>query len=169
MRTQLEVEDTSKEYLTLNTHKGLYRLNRLSYGVSSAPAIFQRTIDKILSGLDEVACYLDDGILTAPSKREHLTLLDNVLARLERHGVRLKQSKCAFLHEIEYLGRVVESRGISPTQEKTRSLLEAPRPGVVTELASYLGLLRYYSRFLPDISTILQPLDELRHKKGMWL
>ena len=168
--TQLEVEDTSKEYLTLNTHKGLYRLNNLSYGVSSAPAIFQRTMDQILSGLDGVACYLDDIILTAPSKREHLTLLENVLAKLERQGIRLKQSKCAYIQdEVEYLGYVVDSRGIRPTQAKTRALLEAPRPGVVTELASHLGLLRYYSRFLPDISTILQPLDELRHKKGMWL
>ena len=64
---QLELDDASKQMLmlTINTHKGPYQPNRLSYGVNSAPAIFQRTIDQILAGMDGVACYLDDILITA--------------------------------------------------------------------------------------------------------
>ena len=63
---QLELDEESK-MLTINTQKGLYQPNRLSYGFNSAPAIFQRTMDKILSGIDGVACYLDDILITARS------------------------------------------------------------------------------------------------------
>ena len=64
---QLELDEESKKMLTINTHKGLYQPNRLSYGVNSAPAIFQRTMDQMLSGIDSVACYLDDILNRAAS------------------------------------------------------------------------------------------------------
>ena len=53
---QLELDNLSKEYLTISTHQGLYQPNRLSFGVSSAPAIFQRVMDQILASLDRVQC-----------------------------------------------------------------------------------------------------------------
>ena len=134
---QLELDDLSNEYLTINTHQGLYRPNRLSFGVSSAPAIFQRVMDQILAGLDRVQCYLDDIILTAPSRKEHSQLLNEVLERLEKHGVRLKREKCAFLQdEVEYLGHVVKGQGIQPTKEKVKALQEAPRPVNESEISS---------------------------------
>ena len=76
---QLELDEESKKMLTINTHNGLYQPNRLSYGVNLAPAIFQRTMDQILSGIDGVA------------------VLDEVLSRLQRYGIRLKLSKCKLL------------------------------------------------------------------------
>ena len=45
---QIALEEESKEYATINTHKGLYRYNRLPFGVASAPSIFQRTMEGIL-------------------------------------------------------------------------------------------------------------------------
>ena len=61
---QLECEDSSKELLTVNTHRGLYCYNRLLYGILSAPAIWQRTIDQILQGIPGVQCILDDMVIT---------------------------------------------------------------------------------------------------------
>ncbi len=80
---QLELDEESKKMLTINTHNGLYQPNRLSYGVNSAPAIFQRTMDQILSGIDGVACYLDDNLITVRSTEQHLQRLDEVLRRLK--------------------------------------------------------------------------------------
>ena len=45
---QIDLDDESKKFLVINTHKGLYRVNRLPYGVASAPAIFQQTMDQVL-------------------------------------------------------------------------------------------------------------------------
>ena len=56
---QLELDDDSKKFFTVNTHKGLFRYNRLPFGVSSAPAIFQRTMDSLLQGIKHVCTYID--------------------------------------------------------------------------------------------------------------
>ena len=44
---QMALEEFSKELVTVNTHQGLYRYTRLPFGVASAPAIFQQTMDDI--------------------------------------------------------------------------------------------------------------------------
>ena len=166
---QLELDDRSKDLLTINTHKGLYRPNRLHYGISSAPAIFQRTMDQIVAGLPGMACYLDDVIITAKSRTEHLQRLEEMLSRLEAAGVRLKKSKCEFFQtQVAYLGHVVDAEGLHPNQDKVTALQDAPRPSNAAELSSYLGLLRYYMRFLPDLSTVLHPLDALKKDNVAW-
>ena len=80
--------ETSKEYLTINTHKGLFRYNGLLFGVASAPAIFQRTMESLLQGLKHVAVYLDDILITGQSEADHLRTLEDVLGRLEAAGMR---------------------------------------------------------------------------------
>ena len=57
---QLPLDDESQEFVTINTHSGLYRYTRLPFGIASSPAIFQQSMDIILQGLDQVACIQDD-------------------------------------------------------------------------------------------------------------
>ena len=81
--SQLPLNEKSKEYVTVNTHKGLFRYNRLPYVISSAPAIFQRITENILQDIPYVAVCLDDIILIGVTKTQHLDTLDLVLRRLE--------------------------------------------------------------------------------------
>ncbi|KAK6323267.1 hypothetical protein J4Q44_G00056060 [Coregonus suidteri] len=76
---QLKLDPVSEQYLTINTHKGLFRLNRLAYGISTAPAIFQHTMDQILDGIDNVVCFMADILMSAPTMEEHLVVLDKVM------------------------------------------------------------------------------------------
>ena len=69
---QLPLDIASKPLLTINTSKGLYQYRRLPFGVSSAPAIFQHTIESILRGLPHTSVYLDDILVTGHSEKEHL-------------------------------------------------------------------------------------------------
>nr|XP_022901079.1 uncharacterized protein K02A2.6-like [Onthophagus taurus]XP_022901087.1 uncharacterized protein K02A2.6-like [Onthophagus taurus]XP_022901095.1 uncharacterized protein K02A2.6-like [Onthophagus taurus]XP_022901103.1 uncharacterized protein K02A2.6-like [Onthophagus taurus] len=64
---QLRINDSSKELLTINTHLGLFRYNRLTYGISSAPGIFQAVMDTILAGIPKTKCYLDDILIHGSS------------------------------------------------------------------------------------------------------
>lgn len=80
---QIPLDDDSKKYVVINTHKGLYRYNRLPFGIHSAPAIFQRNIDTVLQGIPNVSAYIDDILLTGSTMKEHLETLEVVLARLE--------------------------------------------------------------------------------------
>ena len=152
---QMELTADSQHYLTVNTHKGLYAYQRLTYGIASAPAIFQSTMDQILHGMDKVRCRIDY-ILIRTEPHKHLQLLDEVLTRLEKHGIIAKRSKCEFMvPSVEFLGYRVDGEGRHPTDEKIAAIKGALRPKNVAELRSYLGLLNYYRNFIPNLSTLL--------------
>ena len=161
---QLVLEEESQKLVTITTHKGLFKYNRLPFGISTAPTVFQCVIENLLQGLKYVAVYLDDILITGRSRVEHLKILE-VLNRLEKAGMRLKKSKCKFLMtEIEYLGHRITKEGLKPIQLKVRALAQAPRLKNVSELKAFLGLVNYYDKFLPNLSTTLAPLHKLLTK-----
>ena len=82
-----------------------------------------------------------------------------------RPGMRLKRSKCCFmLPEVEYLGHRISKNGLHPTIEKVRAISDAPTPTNMTQLKSFLGIVKYYSKFLPSLSSTLAPLYRLLQK-----
>ena len=162
---QVQLDDDSKKFTTINTHKGLYQYTSVPFGIASAPAIFQRTMEGILQGIPNVSVYIDDILITGKSDEEHLKTLEEVLSRLKQAGLRLKRSKCELmLPSLEYLGHSISAAGLQPTKEKVRAILEAPAPHNVSQLRSFLGLVNYYAKFLPHLSTLLAPLYSLLQK-----
>ena len=83
---QVLLEEKSREYVC--------RYKRPPFGISSATAIFHETMEKILSGLQRVAIYVDDLLVTGTTYDEHVQNLDKVLDKLSQWGIRLKKSKC---------------------------------------------------------------------------
>ena len=119
-------------------------------------------MDKLLNGIPGVQCYLDDILLCSKSVNEHIVLLDKMLSRLVRAGVRVNKQKCLFSQSsVEYLVHRIDEYGIHPAVEKVRAIKEAPKPTCVKELRSYLGLVNYYGKFSPNLSTVLRPLHKL--------
>jgi hypothetical protein len=115
---QLPVTEATARALTITTQKGLYRMNRLAFGVSTAPAIFQRVVDDLLKDLGHVIVLLDDILLAAPDHASLLTVETEVLQRLSKVGLRLKYSKCAFCKpSVNYLGHEVSAEGLRPLRE----------------------------------------------------
>lgn len=166
---QLELDEESKKYTTINTHKGLFQYNRLPFGISSAPGIFQRTIENLLQGISSVIVRLDDILVTGKTRGEHLQNLAEVLKKLEAAGVRLKREKCVFLaDEVTYLGHRINKHGRQPTEDKVQAIKNLPEPNNVKELQAFLGMLNYYGCYLPNLSTVLAPLHELLGKDVAW-
>ena len=87
---QIALDDDSKQYVVINTHKGLYRYNCLPFGIHSAHAIFQHTIEGILRSIPHVSVYIDDILFTGSSKAEHMQTLDKVLTQLHAESVQLR-------------------------------------------------------------------------------
>ena len=137
---QLELDEQSKELVVINTHKGLFRYTRLPFGVASAPAIFQREMDKILQGLQGAHCYLDDLLVTGKDESEHLQNLDKVLTRLQEAGMKLHPNKCEFMKKsVEYLGHRIDKEGLHPSDAKVEAITNAPDPRNIDELRSFIG------------------------------
>ncbi|KAK3918883.1 hypothetical protein KUF71_001007 [Frankliniella fusca] len=93
---QLPVTEETAMMLTITTSKELFKVNRLAFGVSTAPAIFQRLIDGLLKGIPRVVVLLDDILIAGPNPEELNTLVEMVLSRLSDAGLRLKFAKCEF-------------------------------------------------------------------------
>jgi hypothetical protein len=156
---QLEVDEKSSPLLTFNTHKELHRTRRLAYGVKTDPSVFQMTMDKILAGLENVMCFIDDILVTGNTEWDHLKTLEEVLQKLDKHNVRLNKTQCQFMKsEVTYLGHTVSANGIQPIQNKVEAIRKAPPPVNLTELQSFLAALQYYAKFVPNLSTILHSL-----------
>ena len=112
---------------------------------------------------------MDDILISGASDEDHLTALEEVLCRMENAGLRLKKNKCVFMaSSVIYLGHMIDAEGLHPVQDKVKAITDAPNPRNVTELKSYLGLLTYYSRFLPNLCTVLSPLYKLLRQDTRW-
>ena len=89
MYQQLPLDEESKQYVVINTHKALFRYTCLPFGISSAPGIFQRVIESVLRGIPRVVAYLDDILVSGATQDEHLSTLETVFDRLEEAGLRV--------------------------------------------------------------------------------
>lgn len=162
---QLKIAETSQDLLTLATHRGLVRLTRLPFGLSSAPALFQAAIDEIIKNLPGTVAYLDDVIVAGSSYVESVDRLEKLLQRFQEYGVKVNESKCKFLQPtVDYLGYRLSAEGISPQENIIEAIRDAPEPSNKDELRSYLGLVNYYGRFICNLSDKLNCFYSLLKK-----
>lgn len=92
---QILLDANSKLLTTFVTPFGRFYFNRLPFGISSAPEIFQRTMSKTLEGLEETLCQIDDVLIHGVDQSEHDGRLRAVLHRLQEAGLTL-DDKCEF-------------------------------------------------------------------------
>ena len=136
------------------------------FGIAaSSPSIWQRTMDQVLKGIPSTCCILDEMIITAKTDEEHLKNLQSVLQRLHDYSLRVNKEKCSFFQkEITYCGHNIDSNGLHKTQAKIEAITCAPKPGILTQLRAFLGLVNYYSKFMPNLASVLHPLYQLLQK-----
>ena len=118
-----KLDDASKAYTVMNTHRGLFRYNRLPYGVASALNCFQRVMESLLKGIPGVIVYTDDVLVTGKAEEKHLVALEEVLQRLEQAGLRLQMVPSA-----TYRGHQIDAEGLHPVADKVKAVKEAPEP-----------------------------------------
>ena len=163
---QVELDDESKRHVVITTHRGLYRYNRLCFGLSSAPANFQGIIEQILRPVKGVQPYLNDIALTGANLNDHRRILRLVFQTLRQAGVKLKREKCVFVQpSITYLGHILSGDGLRPDPEKVEAVVKATPPANREQLESFLWLVQYYARHVPNLSSLASPLNELCKKE----
>ena len=109
----------------------------------------------------------DDIIVHGRNTEEHDTRLQQVLQRLKDKNLTLNAEECKFhMTQIVFMGLVLTDKGIGPTEDKVRAIVDAREPQNASEVRSFLGLANYYARLFPDLATIAEPLRRLT-KKGV--
>ncbi len=165
---QVPMEPASKQKTTFITSGGLYHFNVMPFGLKIAPATFQRLMEIVLRELLGIICfvYIDDIIIYSSTMERHFADIQVILKKLQSSGLTLNLRKCKLcLHEISFLGHVVNSQGVTADSSKVEAIHTYPVPKNLKEVQRFLGLAGWYHRFVPNFSQIAEPLNALKKKK----
>ena len=166
---QIELEPESRNITTFTTHVGLFRYKRLMFGISCAPEMYQQCVQLALQGCEGQRNISDDVIVYGSTQEEHDQRLEKVLQRMREKGLKLNPNKCNFnMSRMTFMGHVLSEKGISPAESKVEAVKNARNPENPSEVRSFLGLVNYCSRYIPNFSTVSAPLRELTKARVKW-
>ena len=139
-----------------------FEFTRCPFGLTQAPAYFQRLINKVIKGLPFAFGYLDDVLIHNPDIKSHLQHMKILFQRLREADLKLKDSKCNYFKtHVQYLGHLVSGKGIKPLPEKLESVKKMQAPTTPKEIKQFLGLVGYYRKFIPRFADIARPMTNL--------
>ena len=126
-------------------------------------------MERLLGKVPFTKVRVDDIFVSGRNDKEHHQNLNTVLMILSDNGFRLKLKKCVFMSpETEYLGFTISKDGVSPKKDKIEAIQDAPAPTNTAQVKSFLGMINYYHKHLPNLTTILEPLHRLLCKGVPW-
>jgi hypothetical protein len=158
-------EDVKKTALV--TKIGLYDWTVMPFGLKNATSTFTKTMSSIFKEMGDkfLKVFVDDLNIHSENWEDHLRHLGAMLSRLREVNLKLNPSKCCFDTEsIVFLGHVVSKEGTKPDPGKIDAVLHFPEPKAVTNVRSFLGLTRYYQKYIREYSRLASPLFELTKK-----
>lgn len=170
---QIGLDEVSHPLTAFTTYQGLYQFKVLPFGLTNAPATFQRLMEVLLRGLqwNICLCYIDDIILFSKTFDDHLAHLREIFDRFRDANIKLKPQKCTFAKDsVKFLGHIVSTDGIRPDPDKIEIVKSYPVPTSSKKIKQLLGLVSYYRCFIQDFSSIASPLYKLLKKnvKFQW-
>ena len=165
---QVEIEEADKQFTAFTAGPlGFYEYNRLPFGLSNAPATYQRLMEECLGDLvtdEDRICqiYLDDILVGSKTFEEHVERLLQVFSRVREAGLKLSPKKCAlFRDRVKYVGHVVSEHGVETDPEKIDKIRNWPIPQNAKQLRTFVGFAGYYRRFVNNFSKVSRPLTQL--------
>ena len=166
---QILMDPRDAEKTAFTFKRGHYEFIRMPFGLSNAPATFQRLMDEFLVGLSEdyVQVYMDDIIVFSEDVHVHREHLLELLDRLREFNLRVSLDKTRlFCKEVRFMGHILSEEGVRTDPEKIQAIQTIPVPQNVKELRSFLGLANYYRKFIANYADIAESLTALT-KKGV--
>ncbi|GFV75058.1 retrovirus-related Pol polyprotein from transposon 17.6 [Trichonephila clavipes] len=169
----VDVDEDCRKYTSFIVPDGQFEFNKVPFGLSTSPGVFQRYVSSIFRDLTRkgiVISYLDDLVIPAKNEQEGLEKLKIIFEVANKYGLEIKFKKCQFLKKnIEFLGHIVESGTIKPSPTKTLAVRKFPEPTTIKQVQSFLGLTGYFHKYIKDYSKIAQPLSYLTRKENIFV
>ncbi|GJT10488.1 putative reverse transcriptase domain-containing protein [Tanacetum coccineum] len=164
---QLRVRDQDIPKTAFRTRYGHYEFQVMPFGLTNAPAVFMDLMNRVCKPyLDKfVIVFIDDILIYSKDEREHEEHLKAILELLKEEKLYAKFSKCEFwIPKVQFLGHVIDSRGIHVDPAKIESIKDWASPKTPTEIRQFLGLAGYYRRFIEGFSKIAKSMTKLTQK-----
>lgn len=162
---QIPVAEADVQKTAVTTPFGLFEFLKMPFGLRNAAQTFQRFIDQVLRGLPFAFAYIDDILVASRDEQQHLDHLHQIFTRFNEYGVVINADKCQFgADTLEILGHVIDANGITPIRDKISAVRDYPTPSSTRQLRSFLGLVNFYRRFIPDCANLCHPLTDLLRK-----
>ena len=161
---QILLADEDKKKTAFMTRYGLFQHTRMAFGLTNAPATFQRAMNLVLRGINwkTVLAYLDDVLVLGKGFWSHMENIETCFQRVDDSGMKLKPRKCIFFcTETVFLGRKITQEGILIDEKKIEALKSWPRPETRKQLQSFLGFTNYHRDHIAGYSEIAAPLCAL--------
>ncbi|RXN22487.1 Transposon Ty3-I Gag-Pol poly [Labeo rohita] len=167
---QIPLDEKSARLTMFITPLGRFCFKRLPFGITSAPEIFQRKMCELLRDHEGTIVYMDDILVSGSTMEEHDKRLSMVLHTIQRSGLKLNQQKCKLRErELNFLGYRISGDGISPHPDRVTAITAVEPPQNQTELRRLLGMVNFLGRYLPRLSSVLHPLNDLLKTDVAWL
>ena len=164
---QVRLSEDAKPKTAFATHSGLFQFAVMPFGLCNAPATFERLMSQVMRGLHWKRClvYIDDILVFGNDFESALHSLELVLTRVAEYGLQLKSTKCnLFRTSVPFLGHIVGRAGLECDPSKVSAVANWIPPSTIKGVREFLGFTGYYRRFVPDYSTVAQPLVRLLGK-----
>ena len=156
---QIKLDPKSKLLTTFITPWGRFCYRVMPFGISSAPEVFQRSMEKILRGLEGVVCLMDDVLVFAADCDTHWKRLHAVLCRLQEAGVTLNKQKCEFgCKSVKFLGHLVSYKGVQPDPDKVQAIVKLNPPKCQRDAKRFMGMVNYLSKFSGKLAELSVPI-----------
>jgi hypothetical protein len=165
------MEEEAREKTAFRSHRGLWQFKRMPFGLRNRPSIFQRIMQGVLAPHLWIftLVYIDDIVVFSKSWEDHLVHLDRVLSTIAAAGITLEPKKCFVGYSsILLLGQKVSRLGLSMHKEKVAAIQELSRPSSILELQKFLGMINYFSAYIPYYAFVVKPLFSLLTKGARW-
>ncbi|GJT85814.1 putative reverse transcriptase domain-containing protein [Tanacetum coccineum] len=164
---QLRVREQDIPKTAFRTRYGHYEFQVMPFGLTNAPAVFMDLMNRVCKPyLDKfVIVFIDDILIYSKDEKEHEEHLKAILELLKKEQLYAKFSKCEFwIPKVQFLGHVIDSRGIHVDPAKIESIKDWASPKTPTEIRQFLGLAGYYRRFIEGFSKIAKSMTKLTQK-----
>jgi hypothetical protein len=166
---QIGLTERSKSLTAFATDWNLYEYTRVPFGIATGAQVLTRLLDQVFSDVKFkfVFHYLDDLVIYSDSFEEHIGHLREVFRRLRNAGLTVNPAKVKFATtHLFFLGHIISPSGVSVDPDRTKAIRKFQTPRDDKGIASFVGMVNFFHKFIPQFAERAAPLNLLR-KKGV--